>query len=142
MTARWLIPVLGLTLTVSTALADDAGSVPAPAAPAAAPAVPAAAPVATPAAPATPAAAPVATPAAPATPAAAAKAAKGQPPTFSRDPALEEMRYQHLWIAYGAIWLIIFFFVFRTWRQGERTAGELEDLKSRLADLEGRNDSE
>ena len=31
---------------------------------------------------------------------------------FEKAERLESMRYQHLWIAYGAIWLIIFVFVF------------------------------
>ena len=48
----------------------------------------------------------------------------------------EELRYKHLWIAYSMIWLVIFTFVFRTWKLNNRTAGELELLKSRLARLE------
>jgi len=138
MMARWLIPVVGLLLTVSVAVAGDAG-------PAAAPAVaPSAdAPLAAPSADAPPpleaAPAPKAAPTTPpATPAAEAAGDDGQKivTKFIRDPALEEMRYQHLWIAYGAIWLIIFFFVFRTWRQGQHTAAEVADLKSRLAEME------
>ncbi|MEE2786022.1 MAG: hypothetical protein VX589_01710 [Myxococcota bacterium] len=58
------------------------------------------------------------------------------PEAFERTQRLETMRYRHLWIAYGAIWFIIFFFVFRTWRLNQSTSSELERLKSRLADLE------
>ena len=139
MKALCLIPALAIALATSVASAADAGPKGTDAPAAAAPAPAAAAPAPAAAAPAPAAAAPA--PAAAPPPAAgygkdAAKAA--QP--FQRDPSLEEMRYQHLWVAYGAIWLIIFLFVFRTWRQGDRTAGELEDLKSRLAELESRND--
>jgi hypothetical protein len=48
----------------------------------------------------------------------------------------EAMRYQHLWIAYSMVWLIIFTFVFRTWKMNQATAGELDSLKKRLAKLE------
>ena len=133
MMARWLIPVVGLALSTGVALAADSGPTPAiaPAAPSAvaAPAAPA---------PAVAAPAPAAAPAASAAPDQAPEA----PAKRTRDPALEDMRYEHLWIAYGAIWLIIFLLVFRTWKQGERTATELEDLKSRLAELESSNDSQ
>ena len=55
---------------------------------------------------------------------------------FEKAERLESMRYRHLWIAYGAIWLIIFVFVFRTWKMNQTTSSELERLKARLADLE------
>ncbi len=58
---------------------------------------------------------------------------------FEKTERLENLRYRHLWIAYGTIWLVVFGFAFRTWQRSERTAKELDDLKSRLADLEGRN---
>lgn len=59
--------------------------------------------------------------------------------TEFRAERLEALRYRHLWIAYGAIWLIIFGFVWRTWRQGNATAGELDNLRKRLAELEARD---
>jgi CcmD family protein len=51
----------------------------------------------------------------------------------------EQMKYRHLWIAYGAIWLLIFGFVWRTWQRQRGTAVELEDLRRRLAAMEGRD---
>lgn len=59
--------------------------------------------------------------------------------TFEASPHLEPMRYRHLWIAYGAIWLLVFVFVFRTWRTSQQTSAELDGLKRRLAELEGRS---
>lgn len=69
-------------------------------------------------------------------------AAPGSMPEAFKAERLEELRYKHLWIAYGAIWLIVFVFVFRTWRSGEATAAELDGLKARLAKLEGRDGSQ
>jgi CcmD family protein len=51
----------------------------------------------------------------------------------------EDMKYRHLWLAYGAIWLLVFGFVWRTWGRQRDTARELEDLRRRLATLEGRD---
>lgn len=59
--------------------------------------------------------------------------------TFETSPDLEPMRYRHLWIAYSAIWLLVFGFMFRTYKKSEATQAELELLKRRLADLEGKN---
>lgn len=70
--------------------------------------------------------------------AASADAAK-VPESFERGDKLEDMRYQHLWIAYGAIWLIAFGFVYRTWKTSQATGAEIDALKSRLAALEGRD---
>lgn len=53
--------------------------------------------------------------------------------------ANESMKYRHLWIAYGAIWALIFGFVWRTWSRQRATAAELEDLRRRLGALEGRD---
>ncbi|GEM_PF-2159498 len=53
----------------------------------------------------------------------------------------EELRYKHLWIAYAMVWIVIFTFVFRTWKLNNRTADELELLKSRLAKLESTDDT-
>ena len=58
---------------------------------------------------------------------------------FEKAERLESMRYRHLWVAYGAIWLIIFLFVFRTWKMNQATSAELERLKARLNDLETSN---
>lgn len=73
-------------------------------------------------------------------PAAQEAAAPEMPDAFAKAERLEALRYQHLWIAYGAIWLIVFVFVFRTWRSSTALAGELDGLKARLAELEGRHD--
>ena len=54
---------------------------------------------------------------------------------------LEELRYRHLWIAYGMVWLIIFIFVFRTWKMNQTTTSELQALKRRLAKLEAPDES-
>lgn len=59
--------------------------------------------------------------------------------TFEASPDLEPMRYRHLWIAYSAIWLLVFGFMYRTWKKSEATHAELEVLKRRLAELEGKN---
>ena len=68
----------------------------------------------------------------------------GKPAAASVDPAveqsLEELRYKHLWIAYGVIWLIIFVFMYRTYRVGTTNRDSLEALKNRLASLEGRDE--
>lgn len=67
-------------------------------------------------------------------------AAPEMPDAFAKAERLEALRYQHLWIAYGAIWLIVFVFVYRTWRSSTALAGELDGLKARLAELEGRHE--
>ena len=132
MMARWLIPVVGFALSTGVALGADAGPAPTEA-PAAAPATAEPAAEVVDRVAVAPAAAPTVSP---------PEKAQETAPRKTRDPALEDMRYEHLWMAYGAIWLIIFLLVFRTWKQGERTATELEDLKSRLAELESSNDSQ
>ncbi len=58
--------------------------------------------------------------------------------TFEASAELEPMRYRHLWIAYSAIWFLVFFFMFRTWKTSQATAAQLDGLKRRLADLEGK----
>ena len=77
--------------------------------------------------------------------AAAAKAAASAATAYKRksavdttasDAALEELRYKHLWIAYGLIWLIIFIFMLRTYRVGRENRETLDALKSRLLQLE------
>lgn len=58
--------------------------------------------------------------------------------TFEASTDLEAMRYRHLWIAYSAIWLLVFGFMFRTYKNSQQTTAELEVLKRRLAELEGK----
>ncbi|MEE2755806.1 MAG: hypothetical protein VYA30_04060 [Myxococcota bacterium] len=53
----------------------------------------------------------------------------------------EELRYKHLWIAYAMVWIVIFTFVFRTWKLNNKTSDELALLKSRLAKLESSDDT-
>jgi hypothetical protein len=53
----------------------------------------------------------------------------------------EALRYRHLWIAYGMIWLIVFVFVFRTWKMNQSTTSELQALKRRIAKLETSDES-
>lgn len=72
--------------------------------------------------------------------ASAQPASPQMPDAFAKAERLEALRYQHLWIAYGAIWLIVFVFVWRTWRSSEALGAELDGLKARLADLEGRDE--
>ncbi len=75
-------------------------------------------------------------------PAPAATAVKEEvktPTKFERAERLEAMRYRHLWIAYGLVWLMVFFFMFKTYRLGQTTAGELDQLKRRLSELEGQD---
>lgn len=55
---------------------------------------------------------------------------------FETGEALEELRYRNLWIAYGAFWLLVFAFVWRTWQRSRGTEAELADLKARLAEME------
>jgi len=49
---------------------------------------------------------------------------------------LQDMRYRHLWIAYGVVWFLVFAFVWRTWKLQRTTSDELDDLRGRIADLE------
>ena len=58
------------------------------------------------------------------------------PTSFERAERMEEMRYQHLWMAYAFIWLIIFLFVYRTWKLNQATVEELRSLQRRIASLE------
>lgn len=69
----------------------------------------------------------------------AGEAGQKVPDAFAKAERLQEMRYKHLWIAYSAIWLIVFVFMFRTWKQSQGTRDQLEGLKARLAELEARN---
>ncbi len=55
---------------------------------------------------------------------------------LAQNEALEDLRYKHLWIAYSLIWLIVFVFMYRTYKVGTENRARLEALKSRLALLE------
>ncbi len=75
-------------------------------------------------------------------PAAAAPATVDAPPppaqsAFQVSEELEAMRYRHLWIAYGVIWLFVFGFVWRNWKLERATSRELAALEARIGDLEG-----
>lgn len=58
---------------------------------------------------------------------------------FEKTERLEALRYRHMWIAFGAAWLIVFGFAFRTWRHAQQTESELEALKRRLNELESKH---
>ena len=53
-----------------------------------------------------------------------------------KEARLEELRYKHLWIAYSLVWLIIFFFIRQTWIRHQAVASRLDELQTRLKDLE------
>lgn len=71
--------------------------------------------------------------AAPATTAAAKK-------DFAKEARLRDLRHKHLWMAYGAVWLIIFGFIWRTHALSRKTDGELQRLKVKLEALEAKHD--
>ena len=64
------------------------------------------------------------------------QAPQGPIVSSERKEAMEALRYRHLWIAYGAAWLLIFGLMFRTSKQNDGTRQEIESLKKRLARLE------
>ena len=61
---------------------------------------------------------------------------RNSPDSFERTARLESMRYRHLWLAYGFIWLIVFLFMFRTWKLHQSNSVELDALTRRLKALE------
>lgn len=61
---------------------------------------------------------------------------RNTPDSFERTARLESMRYRHLWLAYGFIWLIVFVFMFRTWKLHQSNRVELDALTRRLKALE------
>lgn len=69
---------------------------------------------------------------------AASEAPAGNKPVtwLDADDKLQDMRYRHLWIAYGVVWFLVFGFVWRTWNLQQTTSKELDDLRGRIADLE------
>ena len=64
------------------------------------------------------------------------------PTSFDRTERMENMRYQHLWLAYSFIWLIIFGLVYRTWKLNQGTLDELKSLQRRIAALEDTDGSD
>jgi len=82
----------------------------------------------------------------PAAPAAAQGAAAQTPATAAaeaaREARLEELRYQHMWVAFGAVWLVLFVFVRQTYARSAAVSARLDELKGRLALLEGREGRE
>ena len=55
---------------------------------------------------------------------------------FKKEQRLEELRYRHLWIAFSLVWLITLVFVYRTWQRSQAVASRLDELKTRLAQVE------
>ena len=112
--ALLLAPLLALSPLASPARAEE------PAAPAAEAPAPAAE---------APAPAPAPTIAAQSPETAAAEAA--------REERLEELRYKHMWLAFGAVWVILFVFVRQTYARSAAVGARLDELKARVATLEG-----
>lgn len=71
-----------------------------------------------------------------------APAAEGEPageyekPTQFSGNSNEDMKYRNLWIAYAAIWLLVFGFIWRTWGKQQTTNKELDDIRKRLSAME------
>ena len=55
-----------------------------------------------------------------------------------RDQRKKELEYKHMWIAFGAAWLIIFLFVRKTWARHQSVEHRLDELKERLKHLESK----
>lgn len=77
---------------------------------------------------------------APAPAPAAATPSRAAQSEFAKEQRLEDLRYKHLWIAYSLVWLIIFLFIRQTWRRSGAVEARLDELKSRLATLEGKGE--
>jgi len=56
------------------------------------------------------------------------------------EAALEEMKYRHLWLAYGAIWLLLMALVVRTAKRQAALANDLQALSSRVEEMERTHD--
>ncbi len=75
-----------------------------------------------------------------------ATAALAQEPTepvrqfAAAEAALEEMKYRHLWLAYGAIWLFIMALVARTAKRQAGLAKDLQALSLRVEEMEKARD--
>ncbi|MFN3197919.1 MAG: CcmD family protein [Bradymonadia bacterium] len=59
-----------------------------------------------------------------------------KPASFKGTSSNEDMKYRNLWIAYAAIWILVFGFIWRTWSKQQSTAQELNDLRKRLNALD------
>lgn len=57
-------------------------------------------------------------------------------PTAFSGSSNEDMKYRNLWMAYAAIWLLVFAFIWRTWSKQQGTARELDDLRKRINAIE------
>lgn len=57
---------------------------------------------------------------------------------FTKAERLSALRHTHLWLAYGAVWLVFFGFLWRTHAMSRRTEGELQALKRKIESLEGK----
>jgi CcmD family protein len=55
---------------------------------------------------------------------------------FVENNDLDAMKYRHLWIAYGVIWLLIMTFVARTARRQNDLKKDLDLLSARVDDME------
>lgn len=55
---------------------------------------------------------------------------------FEKAERLTDLRHKHLWIAYGAAWLIICGFVWRTHSMSNQTSAELQSLKRKIEGFE------
>lgn len=58
---------------------------------------------------------------------------------FEKAERLTQLRHKHLWLAYGAVWLIICGFVWRTHGMARATEGELQALKKKIEALEAQD---
>lgn len=55
---------------------------------------------------------------------------------FAANTDLDAMKYRHLWLAYGVIWLLIMAFVARTARRQSELKKDLDLLSARVDDME------
>ena len=55
---------------------------------------------------------------------------------FEKAERLTDLRHKHLWMAYGAVWLIIGAFIWRTHSMSKQTAAELQALKRKIEGFE------
>lgn len=58
---------------------------------------------------------------------------------FEKAERLTELRHKHLWMAYGAAWLVICGFMWRTNGMSRKTEGELLALKKKIEALEAQD---
>ncbi|MGK0361262.1 MAG: hypothetical protein ACI9U2_003580 [Bradymonadia bacterium] len=55
---------------------------------------------------------------------------------FEKAERMTDLRHKHLWLAYGAAWLIICGFVWRTHSMSKQTDSELMALKRKIEGFE------